>query len=338
PAGYDGPDLYLYMYVDQVAAGGDILDPVSATVVETTIVPGLRNLSVNTNPFQDGAKALDSELVETVSKYFPLDLELPNEEPGEITLNLPRQASSYALVAPASWGERRSPGEIHASIQELVRATWQVRMAADAYESQADDFQNLLKRFELKSGIATENLLISRTTLRDQRQWRDVATGAFAASTALLHIAEVSEASVRSSIAALPTSVGLSFDPSSAARGLLEGILGLSIKAVARGAALPLEVTQYRAELASDLAVAELDRALLTQESKSELVDILSEINDLVNSESDALLAVVDAMEEMRAASDRVRIVLEQGQALIEERKVFNQRVAATTTKMRYED
>ncbi len=329
PAGYQGPDLYLWLYVDQVAAGGDLLDPLEATVVETTIVPGLRNLS---ETYQ-----VHGALTETISNYFPRDLELPNEPAGEITLDLPRQATGYGLVAPESWGQRRSPGRIQAAIQELVHAEWRVRMAMDAYESQSDDFFNLLKQFELKSGIASENLHISRTARDTQEKWLDSANAAFALSNIAGHTLEVADLIAGGIVEAFPKVVGLSADATSAARGTV-----LAIQAGIHGHVRPvisgLEILQYRAEIEAELALAQLDAALLTQESRSELVDILYELNDLINSESDALVAVVDAIESMRAASDRVRTVIEQGQAILEERRVFNTRVASTTTKQRYED
>lgn len=337
PAGYRGPDLYLWMYVDQTSAGGDILDPLDNTVVETTIVPGLRNLAADTNPFIDGARGVDYELVDTVSKYFPEDLDLPNETPGNIELNLPRQASGYALVAPNGWGSRRSPGAIQATIQELIQAEWRLRGAMDAYESQADDFQNLLKRFELKSEIASSNLYIGRSTLNEHETWRNVATSAFSVANVLNHGREVVALMADSFHEAFPKVVGLSSDATSSARGMVKALHAVTDGSL-RALISPMEIIQYRAELEADLAVVELEKELLTQESRSELVDILFEINDMVNGESDALVAVVDALETMRAASDRVRTVIEQGQSLIEERTVFNQRVASTTTKQRYED
>ncbi len=337
PAGYRGPDLYLWMYVDQISTGDGILDPLDGDVVETTIVPGLRNLAADTNPFQAGATSIDHELVDAVSKYFPEDLELPNETPGAIKLKLPRQASGYALTALPPWGKRRSPGAIQAAIHDLVQAEWRLRGSIDAYESQADDFRNLLKLFELKSGIASDNLQISRETLEDQEQWRDVATAAFALSNIAEHGLAVADLLVTGIVEGTPKILGLSNDPAAPGRGMIIGLQAI-LHAAVRSVMSPLQIAQYRAELEADLAAAGFDRALLEHESKSELVDILFEINELVNSESDALVAVIDALETMRAASDRVRTVIEQGQALIEERTVFNQRVASTTTKQRYED
>ncbi|BCX48261.1 conserved hypothetical protein [Haloferula helveola] len=337
PSGYSGPDLYLFMYVDQVSAGGDILDPLTGEVVETTIVPGLHNLVHDTNPFEEGGVGVDGALMDSVSKYFPADMDLPSQDVGSITLDLPRAAEGYALVAPDEWAERRSPGKIQAAIQDLVHAQWRVRMAVNAYESQADDFRNLLKRFELKTAIAADNLTISRSAGEQHEHWVDVATTMYALSTPLLKAADSSELIWDAVAETMPTSVGLSVDATAPARGVVKA--NAAIQSILLNAlSLPLEIAQYRAELEADAVLVDLDRALLEGDLKSEIVDLLGEINDLVNSESDALLAVIDALESMRAASDRVRTTIGDAEAILEERVVFNQRVASTTTQLRYED
>ncbi len=337
PAGYKGPDLYLFMYVDQVAAGGDILDPLDDTIVETTIVPGLRNLAADTNPFTGGEVSVDGSVRETVSKYFPEDLELPNEPVGEITLNLPRKASGYALVAPEGWGQRRSPGAIQAAVQELVQAQWRVRMAVDFYESQSDDFQALLRKFEVKSGISSSMIRVAAYTEDQQDLYGSLATTAFAAAGAADLAADITDDTFDVLQEALPKVAGLANDVTAPARGAI-GAIKANLSNIFKGVSLAAQTTQYRFELEAEEALLELEQALLTEEVKAELVDILDEIWLLVNEEGDAAGAVVDALETMRAASDRVRTVLEQGQALLEERRVFNTRVASTTTKQRYED
>ncbi len=329
PAGYKGPDLYLFMYVDQLSAGGDILDPLDSTIVETTIVPGLRNLAASTG--------IHAVAADTVSKYFPNDLELPNEPAGEITLNLPRQASGYALIAPEGWEQRRSPGAIQAAVQELVHAQWRTRMAVDAYESQADDFQALLRKFELKSGINSEKIRVAYYTEDRQDLWNTVATTAFAAAGAADLAADITDDTFDVLQEALPKIAGLSNDVTAPARGAI-GAIKANLSNIFSGISLAAQVTQYRAELEANEAAVELEKALIAEDAKAELVDILDEMWQLVNAEGDAAAAVVDALETMRAASDRVRTVLEQGQAVLEERRVFNTRVASTTTKQRYED
>ncbi|MCH8541054.1 MAG: LamG domain-containing protein [Opitutales bacterium] len=337
PAGYNGPDLYLFSYVDQVAVGGDVLSELADTTMEFTIVPGLRNLANDSNPFNDEATSVHKKLRETVSTFFPADLTLPTEPAGEINLNLPIRASGYAMVAPPEWGMRQHPGEFQAAIQELVQAQWRVRFALHVYEGQADEFQNLLKKFELKSGIASESLVIGDDSLSSYKYWTDVAFGAYLTSNVLDHLRESTNAFVNALSEGIPEIVGTSVSAGAKAKGLLLGVTA-GADAALRSVISPLQITQYRAEKQADLAQLDLAIGLLTLERKSELVDILSEIYSFVNSEVDARAAVIDAVESMRAASDRVRMVLGRGMALTEERIAFNTRVASTTTLQRYQD
>jgi hypothetical protein len=337
PTGYKGPDLYLYAYVDQVSAGGDVLDGLPDTVVETTIVPGLRNLATDSNPFNPLSTPIHNNLRDIVSNYFPADIDLPEAAVGEISLNLPRRASGYALVAPANWGMRGHPGEFQAAIQELVHAEWRVRMAVNLYESQADDFQNLLRKFELKSGIAAQSLEISSTARNAVNKWTEVATGTYAAAFILNQIRESIGMFATAITEMIPEVVGTSTSAGSPAKGG-SLVVAASVDAALRIAITPLEIARYRAELEINKAMAELEIGLLTLERRAEIVEILSEIHALVNQEGDLRAALIDTIETMRAASDRVRQVLGRGFALVDDRIAFNTRVASTTTLQRYQD
>ncbi|WP_411845984.1 LamG domain-containing protein [Roseibacillus persicicus] len=337
PEGYVGPDIYLWMYVDVLSAGADILPDLSETTVATTIPAGLRNLASDTNPFLAGGVGVDDLLRDTVSAYFPNDVNLPAVTPGKIQLNLPRRSSGYGLVAPDSWGERQSPGEIQASIQELVQAEWRVRNAVALYQAQGDDFKQLLRKFELKSGIAADRIEIVSEAHDDRAVLTGAATGAFAAAGAASLVADFTDDTFDALNEALPKIVGLSNDATAPARGII-GTLKANLSNIAKGVSLAAQIAQYRLEIEADQVLEEMDRQLLTEDLKSELIDILDEIQVLVNSEAVLLWELVDTVESMRSASDRVRMSIEKGQALLTERTVFNQRVASTTTQQRYED
>lgn len=337
PEGYSGPDLYLFLYMDQVSAGGDLLPELDDDIVETTIVPGLRNLATDTNPFLAGARGVDGLLKDTVSTYFPADVQLPSTAGATVTVNLPRRASGYALTAPAEWGQRRSPGAIQAALQQLVQAEWKLRMAVDAYEGTSDDFKLLLRKFELKSGIASEKIRLAAHAEDRQDDLHLAASAVFAAGAVAEQTRDFLGSIEDTVIEGLPKVVGLASDATAPARALIKG--GASAAdVVLRILSTASQIAQYRLELEAEAAMVEMEQALLTEDLRSELVDILAEIQQLANDEGDLRVAVIDALESMRAASDRVRTVTQEGLAIIDERTVFNQRVASTTTQMRYED
>lgn len=337
PEGYSGPDLYLFLYMDQVSAGGDLLPELDDDIVPTTIVPGLRNLATDTNPFLSGATGVDALLKDTVSTYFPADVQLPSTAGATVKLNLPRRASGYALTAPADWGQRRSPGAIQAAIQQLVQAEWKLRMAVDAYEGTSDDFKLLLRKFEIKSGIASEKIRLAAYAENRQDAFHIAASAAFSAGAAAEQARDFLESIADTVIEGMPKVVGLASDATAPARAIIKG--GASAgDVVLRILSTASQIAQYRLELEAEEAMVEMDKALLTEDLRSELVDILAEIEKLANDEVDLRMAVIDALESMRAASDRVRTVTQEGLAIIDERTVFNQRVASTTTQQRYED
>lgn len=337
PEGYSGPDLYLFLYMDQVSAGGDLLPELDDDIVPTTIVPGLRNLATDTNPFLDGATGVDGLLKDTVSTYFPADVQLPSTAGATVTLNLPRRASGYALTAPSDWGQRRSPGAIQAALQQLVQAEWKLRMAVDAYEGTSDDFKLLLRKFEIKSGIASEKIRLAAYAEDRQDALHIAASTVFSAGAVAEQTRDFLGSIEDTVIEGMPKVVGLASDATAPARAIIKG--GASAAdVVLRILSTASQIAQYRLELEAEEAMVEMEQALLTEDLRSELVDILAEIQQLANDEGDLRVAVIDALEAMRAASDRVRTVTQEGLAIIDERTVFNQRVASTTTQMRYED
>lgn len=337
PTGYKGPDLYLYAYVDRLAVSAPYISELGDTTFRTTIVPGLRNLSDQLNPFDADSQPVHDDLRNIVSSYFHRDLELPSTESGQISLDLPRRASGYGFVAPPEWGHRAHPGEFQAAMQDLVQAEWRVRMALLSYEGQRDDFRNLLKEFELKSGIAAESLTIAKQAKDDHDRWVDSAYRAFVKANTLNHIRETYHLIGQATAEFIPEVLGLAASGGSPAKG---GILAVfaGLDGIFRAAIGGEEARQYRAELEMEKAMRELEIGLLTLQRRAEIVDMLSEINRMVNSEPEARAAVFDAVQTMRAASDRVRHVLGRGMAVLEERVAFNTRVASTTSLQRYQD
>ncbi len=86
-------------------------------------------------------------------------------------------------------------------------------------------------------------------------------------------------------------------------------------------------------ELATDLQLTETQLGY-----QSDVIDMLDDLEDTLNSEPDLRMAAFRAIERLRSASDKYRALLEEGIRLVNEREAFNQRVASTTTKQRYED
>jgi hypothetical protein len=340
PAGYNGPDLYLHMYVDAVDIPGHDLPNIPTTLRATQLVPGLRTLNADMNPFAPGDQAAPDWSHDLFSKYFPMDLAIPesaSEAAAVINLNLPQRTADYAWVAPADWGRRASPGKLHAALGELLLAELDVRSAADGYISYEAELSDAIRHFEAKVGISAERVRISNVKETEQD---DLHTSAIryniTAGIARL-VREGSRDFYDAFVEGIPTSLGLASDALAPIRGGWRVLytVGATIARIVEGVG---STGQYIRELQASETLVELDVELILLDQKAETLDLLAGLQTLVRREPEARVAILQAMERMRAAGDRYRTVLNQGFALIDERKTFNERVASTTTKQRYED
>ncbi|ETR68242.1 MAG: hypothetical protein OMM_04671 [Candidatus Magnetoglobus multicellularis str. Araruama] len=138
-------------------------------------------------------------------------------------------------------------------------------------------------------------------------------------------------------IEGLPTIAGLSNDPSSAARAALElGVLGAKIT-----------FNQFINELTNDISAIESERELAEMDAttyldmiqyRSDIQNILINIDRAVGPEPAARLNIFKQREVLREQSEIVRTTIAEGLRLIEERSAFNTGVSARVQTMRYED
>lgn len=333
PAGYTGPDLYLYMYVDVNKVSEQTLPPPSTTL--TAFFDPIK-----TGFIKDSTGEADN-ITDAFSHYFGSDVRLSGVASTDFSqvlqIDMPQTAADYSFQAPAEWGQRRAPGEIQQVLSELVQAQADLDLAIADYAGNLAAIQDLLNLIKAQSGLGAE-------TIRLAEQGRDTTIGLNTAiftarSVAASFNMSADQASDTGNVAAeaLPKVVGLASDAFSTIRSVIKG--GSTV------AKFALQTTAMVSERAADflegtkeITQLQQDIDIQTAGFKYALQEQLTELNGMLGNEAPKRIEVFRRQEALRQISDKYRALLESGLRLMEERELHNKLSAGATQQSRYQD
>ncbi|HEY1050734.1 MAG TPA: hypothetical protein VGE39_13285, partial [Prosthecobacter sp.] len=353
PEGYTGPDLYLFMYVDTTEVN-DATVPQTPTDVLANL-DGLFDLTQNINPFRDpgytplnpfdpdnNVSGITDYATTILTNWFPGDYK-PNVGAftsvlgGSLSLTLPVTASGYAFNAPTGWGMRASPGKLQLAIAELIQAEAAVVHASADYDglvAPGGDLDRKLRNFTAKTSIATADIKLTTDTVQSTIDAETYAGNLYNAATWIRHGRELlydTTAGFKEGIPDTFTSFG----------AIIKGGLQLAYAGISAGTRVA-EAINDTLNHSNELHLGDGMMQLQVEQTKwgyqADVIDLLDDLEDTLNSEPDLRFAAFRAIERLRTASDQYRALLQEGLRLVNEREAFNKRVAATTTQQRYED
>lgn len=320
PAGYDGPDLYHYMYVNTVELNGDTAPPSESF---TAFFQPLSTISTN------------------VEHFFPDDLPgLQNPDlatEGVLEIDYPYTAADFGFVAPASWGQRRAPGEIQLALSELVQSDTRLRQARLNYD-------NLLKQIE-----DSAELLAARHDLQAEMiEIQNLTTGEIESlqrrinrSRTLKNTFEASaedSGDIGDAIAeAFPKSVGTSSDVTAPARSFVKLAAFGVAKVFKAGAVIADEVMERTATSIENLKDQAQDEIQVAG-FNFEIQQRLKELEQLVREEPVLRAEVFALVEAQKQTAGRFQAAVARGLRLLDERIAFRKNAAADTQASRYQD
>ena len=335
PAGYTGPDLYLFMYSDTVEVSKAT---VPATPKDMTVkLSGLLTLATDSNPFREGNQALPDYAKSYVTNWFPADYPAGVTEFGSspfYEFTVPLKTSGYAFQAPAGWGVRSSPGKVQAALAGLLQAEYDMLMATEGYEGFIDDYNRKIRVFTAKTGLAAADIKVTNEKLGTVRRLTETSATLNQIASALGHVREGLTDLADATKDGLPTG----FSDFAAPIRLAIGFGYYGGATILRATQAVLENRVIANDRDSAVAEIELTLAQTNIAYQGEVIDMLEDLESHINSEPDMRLGIFQATEKLRSAGDRYRAELQEGLRLVEEREAFNKRVAATTTLQRYED
>jgi hypothetical protein len=367
PAGYDGPDLALYMYVNvREINNGTVPGPSLSLATFSTngvlnggdlyqaYVNGAGGLSINTlgadmRSLFSPTFAPDSSGTTPVlarNGYYSVsytDVSSPKVGLDQFSQLMPVTAAGYTFQAPVAWGSRPAVGELQTIINEMIQQEAAVAEAIGAWDALTGEIIRTLRLANAQ--LATTKEIRDRTEafIRSKYVIGNLVKGL----NGVIEIVEDAKDVVTGSFEAagksfpkvLPTG-GLAISPGDALAPAVGG-LKLTEVAVVGGISVAQAVTRgilLATEIAFDIAEAEVNIANENAERTQSQRELLKGIEDLMGDEPVLRVAIFREIESLRALSDRYRSMVAQGARLIDERAAFNKRVAAMTQMNRYQD
>lgn len=364
PAGYQGPDTALYMYVDKqsreitadtvpgLTAGfmTDIQGIASSfpTFLTTDFRANYAPSFQTNNPSDwfgnfggvnyvvtqgDGITFDDSK---DASGNYVARVPLTN-------MQLPIKASGYTFEAPADWGLRDSPGELQLQVSAMIQQEAELANAIAAW----DGFQGGVVR-QIRQ-IAAQNALDTsvRGLMSDKLEINTVAgiaslglnTGAGAVDVGIELLSGIVDGTSKFTPLTLPTA-GFSFSPGdllSTLRGAIK-LTGEIGEGALRSIKLALEQSAALTELQANLRTEGLDIDIYDYEQDFAMKQALVELENMIGDEGILRVEVFRQQEALRAMSDEYRAMLQKGARLMDEREAYNKRVAELVQRNRYQD
>jgi len=334
PQGYKGPDYYYYNYIDVNEVSDETIPPPN-NEVKAFFEPNDIDYSVQTG---DGVV---TDLTEMFKEFYDTDLEgsqfVSADFSDVIEISFPLSAGKYSFHAPESWGMRQSPGEIQLALIELIKAEADLQLALYNYFDVVDSIGDTLSLIQARSDLLISELEITNDfyNFTESLNAAIIAMQTTADTSDILaeHCEKVGEAAAE----ALPKVTGMSSDVTSSARGLLKttGYIGSkALKVFAMLNRFGVAVAEANKELAQISMEIDLNKASY----RYDIQQYLLEINNFFEKEAPTRMEIFKRREHMRQVSEKYRSILAKGLRLLEERKVYNARVAQKTQGNRYMD
>ena len=370
PAGYDGPDLGLYMYVpvreinkDTVPGpttsfatfngstgalnGGDLYT--AYTNLDSSLSSqGIDNATIRnmfSSTFASASNAL-SYGSNTTSGMFAVnytDLDTPKVNLSGLVGQMPITAAGYTFQAPTTWGARGATGELQDVINQMIQQEAEVAKAIGAWDALTGETIRLLRLVDARLVVTGANQGRDEAFLRSKAIINSVLL-ALETSIEIINSAKETTYEVEKDVASavplnLPTG-GLAVSPGDALSAARAGI-GITFTATTAGFNASediIKIIKAATQISLDVAENEVNLAKAAEARKLEIREWLKEIEDKVGDEPVLRIAIFKEMQALQALSDRYRTLLDEGARLVDERAAFNKRVAAQAQRNRYQD
>jgi uncharacterized membrane protein len=319
PNGYDGPDYFHYMYVDTTGVdteGAPISSSFTGFFKPIQTEPGKFSYTFNADSSVADPSVLETEILPVL---YPLSV------------------GDYGFKAPTTWGARRAPGELQLALSDCVQANASLLDALQTYCGQVSDIQAAVALLDAQKQL-NSSVINAKATQLGLVSAINVSIGVMNAVEANLRRVSSTIRDVNDGLKeALPKVIGLATDVSSLARGAISIATSASVLGM-ETIADNLGVAQNALNLSKEVIGLSTDLAIDVKTQDFEVLQRIKEIEHMMRDEYNLRIRCYQEAEVVRQNYGRYKAKLAEGARLIEERKVFRTRAAASTSRARYED
>ncbi len=364
PAGYDGPDFALYMYVhtreintqtvpgpsasfatfnDQgILNGGALYAGLNNEKIVNETTADMRSLFASTfAPDSTGALPAYSR-----NGWFSLnytDVDNPKVPVDQFRELMPISASGYAFTPPEPWGSRPVVGELQLLINKMLEEEADIAQAIAAWDALTGE---IIRQLNLvNKTIDTLETIHDRN--RDFQISKAVFMNLIKASVGVYETLKATEETVTTFLDGtteslpenLPTG-GLAISPGDALAPVRGGLTfaGVAVQGGLGAGQVAAKLITLATEITFDAAQTGVDLENAADEVQQAKYELLKSLEDLVGDEPVLRIAIFREIEELRRVSDTYRSMLTRAGVLVDERAAYNRRVAAKTQLNRYQD
>jgi len=304
PAGYDGPDIYHFMYVDT----SELMGASSAETVEFTV---------------------------TFWEFYVTDdgAQEQEEEPKEVTFHL--SPHGLGLIKPESWIlARRAPGELQMARSDLLQTKTSFERALRDYGNLLDQIEDQAEILEAQCDLNRDELLILNETHNTQESLNEQIQASRKKELQWRTGARIAVAVANAGAELWPKGWDDAFFIERAATKLAGALLSeiLSYQA-------DIEVRHQLSHQHAKERVQSLSSIKLTT-ARGEFAELqqLKQLEQLVRSEVSQRLGLFTMAETMQQAAGRYLAALARGERLYEDLIRFRKQTAANIQEYRYKD
>jgi len=317
PSGYDGPDLYHYMYIPTKEISDDTAPPnTNFTGYFSTLQQGYLDFG-----FEFPTNLVPTGVLAT----------------GILEVNYPFSAARYGFVPPATWGQRRAPGELQMSLNELVQAEARLKQALQNYDKLIQSIEEQWQSYNVGYWKEAEAAAIVQTKFNAMTSIGAFILAAKETQVAMNRIDNIVDDTIGAGVEGLPKVAGLAFDVTSPLRMTMKAIGNITRNAFGIAADVAVGV-QNALDYGKDIAGNQAELDLAKGEKTASAYDSLRAILKDMREEAPLRLEAYTQREAVVQAGNRYLAALAKGERLIEERVAYRKRVAAQTTQSRYQD
>ncbi|MFH2094043.1 MAG: hypothetical protein ABIJ31_16910 [Pseudomonadota bacterium] len=322
PEGYDGPDLFHYMYMDSPKLTGLYKESPSQTVL--SYVENDLTSYTATCDFSTRWTWFNNELITTTPQ--PIEVEFPMD------INGP-----WVYKTQNSWGERRAPGQIQMALSDLITAQASYRQGLKEFDGILGQIKTATEILLARYHIAESQINIITAHNGHIVAQKTVATQLGVVRSLLDTLGEGAYDLFEAISEAPPKILGVSNDVTSTAKSGLK-IVGSLVKG---GLSLVNNIVEFfesNLYLAADILELERDRIVFIEDARFEVQQMAKELGTMHYEAESKVLELYTLAQAIQQSLGSFKAALAEGDRLISERETFRKYMAGDVQEYRYQD
>src|SRR5690606_32770237 len=352
PDGYDGPDMYHYMYIDVPALAGTTFDFDGGLSTGSDL--GINRIESFTGTYQPSPNGVEFFNMHPLDHDDTACLSEPDQNGcplGELDLNnkldvqyttIQSPDFGYWFTKPAQWsGSRRAPGELQQILQQMLQARISLKQALIDYDKLRLDILAQADTLKATFDVSDNNINIAIAQRRQLQDLTIVTETMTSAAIVARRVGEFVDTSFKKSAKCVPGNMiaGLAgggdlFSTVKCATEAVGSIPKFALDTVADGLDIVGSATDAAKEDVGELSGIQTS----INEAALELYNVKGELDALMREEPVLRAEIYARTEAIKELVGNYKATLARGQRIFQNLVIFRQEGAAGTQQYRYQD